>query len=90
LTMTGMEAGMAVSMLLYIEVVFGIGGLGRLSLQAFSGDLGYDRPTISALVLFIGGGIIALNLLVDLLYPLLDPRVAAGQERRRPLVGLAA
>jgi peptide/nickel transport system permease protein len=88
--MTGMEAGLAISMLLYIEVVFGIGGLGQLSLQAFSGDLGYDRPTICALVLVIGGAIIALNLIVDLLYPLLDPRVTAGHEKRRPTVGLAA
>jgi peptide/nickel transport system permease protein len=90
LTMTGMEAGMAVTVLLYIEVVFGIGGLGRLSLDAFSGDLGYDRPVILALVLFLGIGIIGLNLLVDLLYPVIDPRVTAGAERRRLLVGPAA
>jgi peptide/nickel transport system permease protein len=90
LTMTGMEAGMAVSVLLYIEVVFGIFGLGRLSLNAFSGDVGYDRPVIAAVVLFIGIAIIGLNLIVDLLYPVIDRRVAVGQERRRLLVGPAA
>jgi peptide/nickel transport system permease protein len=90
LTMTGMEAGMAVSVLLYIEVVFGINGLGRLSLTAFSGEFGYDRPVIAAIVLFIGIGILGLNLLVDLLYPVIDRRVAIGQERRRLVVGPAA
>jgi len=90
LTMTGMEAGMAVSVLLYIEVVFGINGLGRLSLTAFSGDIGYDRPVIAAIVLFIGVAIIGLNLIVDLLYPLIDRRVTVGQERRGMVVGPAA
>lgn len=90
LTMTGMEAGMAVSVLLYIEVVFGIGGLGRLSLQAFSGEVGYDRPMILGIVLFIGVAIIGLNLVVDLLYPVIDRRVAVGQDRRRLVVGPAA
>lgn len=90
LTMTGMEAGMAVSVLLYIEVVFGINGLGRLSLTAFSGEIGYDRPLIAAIVLFIGVAIIGLNLLVDLLYPVIDRRVGIGQERRKLVVGPAA
>jgi peptide/nickel transport system permease protein len=90
MTMTAMEAGMAVSVLLYIEVVYGIGGLGRLSLQAFSGEVGYDRPMIVAIVLFIGIAIIGLNLLVDLLYPLVDPRVTVGRDRGRLVVGPAA
>ena len=90
MTMTAMEAGMAVSVLLYIEVVFNIGGLGRLSLTAFSGEVGYDRQLIAALVLVVGIAIIGLNLLVDLLYPLIDPRVTIGQERRRVVVGPAA
>ena len=81
---------MAVSVLLYIEVVFNIGGLGRLSLTAFSGEVGYDRQLIAALVLVVGIAIIGLNLLVDLLYPLIDPRVTIGQERRRVVVGPAA
>jgi peptide/nickel transport system permease protein len=91
LTMTAMEAGMAVSVLLYIEVVYGIGGLGRLSLQAFSGEVGYDRPMIVGIVLFIGIAIIGLNLLVDLLYAAVDPRVAVpGHDRRQLVVGPAA
>jgi peptide/nickel transport system permease protein len=90
LTMTAMEAGMAVTVLLYIEVVYGINGLGRLSLDAFSGDAGYDRPMIVGIVLFIGIAIIGLNLIVDLLYPVIDPRVTVGRDNRRFVVGPAA
>jgi peptide/nickel transport system permease protein len=82
MTMSAMEAGMAVTALLYIEVVFGINGLGSLSLTAFSGDAGYDLPVIAALVLVIGIGIIGFNLVVDLLYPVIDPRVGIGPRRR--------
>jgi peptide/nickel transport system permease protein len=90
LTMTGMEAGMAVSALLYIEVVFQINGLGRLSLTAFSGDAGYDRPVIAALVLVIGIGIFGLNLVVDLLYPLIDRRLGPGQVQRSAIASTVA
>jgi peptide/nickel transport system permease protein len=82
LTMTGMEVGTAVTILIYIEVVFGMPGLGRLSLVSLNGDRGYDRPLISAVVLFIGIAVFGTNLLVDLLYPFVDRRV--GQIRHAP------
>jgi peptide/nickel transport system permease protein len=82
LTMTGMEAGTAVTILIYIEIVFGLPGLGRLSLISLNGDRGYDRPLIAAVVLFIGIAVFGINLLVDLLYPFVDRRV--GQIRRAP------
>ena len=81
---------MAVTVLLYIEVVYGINGVGRLSLQAFSGEVGYDRPMIVAIVLFIGIAIIGLHPIVDLLYPVFDPRVTVGRDRRGVAVGPAA
>jgi peptide/nickel transport system permease protein len=83
LTMTGMEAGTAVTILVYIEIVFGLPGLGRLSVVALNGTTGYDRPVIAAVVLFIGIAVFGLNLLVDLLYPLVDKRVARLQAPRR-------
>ncbi len=82
LTMTGMEAGTALSILIYIEVVFGLPGLGRMSLDAFNGERGYDRPVIAAVVLFVGIAVFGINLLVDLLYPVIDRRV--GRIRRAP------
>jgi peptide/nickel transport system permease protein len=70
-----MEIGIAVSILIYIEIVFGVPGLGRLSLTSLDGSRGYDRPLIVAVVLFIGIAVFGINLLVDLLYPVIDPRV---------------
>lgn len=88
--MLAMDAGMAIGISIYIEVVYGINGLGRLSLDAFSGDAGYDRPMIVGIVLFIGIAIIGLNLIVDLLYPVIDPRVTVGRDNQRFVVGPAA
>lgn len=87
LTMTGMEAGTAIGVLIYIEIVFGMPGLGRLSVAALNGDAGYDRPVIAAIVLFVGIAVFGINLLVDLLYPLFDRRVAQMGTPRR---GVAA
>jgi peptide/nickel transport system permease protein len=87
LTMTGMEVGTAVSILIYVEVVFGLPGLGRLSLSAFNGEAGYDRPVIAAIVLFVGIAVFGVNFLVDLLYPFVDRRV--GRTRNAPR-GLAS
>jgi peptide/nickel transport system permease protein len=84
LTMTGMEIGTAVSILIYIEVVFSLPGLGRLSLFALNATQGYDRPIVAAVVLVIGIAVFGANLVVDLLYPLIDPRVGtAGRAPRR-------
>jgi peptide/nickel transport system permease protein len=84
LTMTGMEIGTAVSILVYIEVVFSLPGLGRLSLFALNGNQGYDRPLIAGVVFVIAIAVFGANLIVDLLYPLIDKRVAtAGRVPRR-------
>ncbi len=83
LTMTGMEVGTAVTILVYIEIVFGLPGLGRLSLIALNGDRGYDRPLLAAVVLLIGIAVFGMNLLVDLVYPLVDRRVGQIRAPRR-------
>jgi ABC-type dipeptide/oligopeptide/nickel transport system permease component len=59
---------------IFVELVFGLPGLGRLTVQS---TLDSDYPVILAITL-IGATLVMLsNLLVDLVYPLLDPR--AGQ-----------
>jgi peptide/nickel transport system permease protein len=56
-------------------LIFGIPGFGRLTLQ---GLIQVDYPIILATVA-IGSAIVMVgNLLVDLVYPLLDPRIAKG------------
>lgn len=64
---------------IFVELVFGLPGLGRLTVQALTNS---DYPVILAITL-IGSFLVMLsNLLVDVLYPLLDPR-AADQMRSR-------
>lgn len=58
---------------IFVELVFGLPGLGRLTVSSL---LNSDFPVILAITL-IGSFLVMLsNLLVDLVYPLLDPRAA--------------
>ena len=64
---------------IFVELVFGLPGLGRLTVQAL---INSDYPVILAITL-IGSFLVMLsNLLVDLLYPLLDPRAADSMRGR--------
>ena len=49
-------------------------GLGRLLVD---GIYGRDYPVVQGVMLFTAGLYVLVNLAVDLLYPLFDPRVAA-------------
>ena len=57
-----------------IEKVFGLPGLGRMTETAIKSS---DYPVILAIVLIFSIVVMASNLLVDISYPLLDPRAAA-------------
>ncbi len=58
-----------------VELIFGRSGIGNLTLQAVGSS---DYPMTQGVVLFAGVVVIAFNLLVDLTYPGLDPRVRLG------------
>ncbi len=63
-----------------IETVFGIPGMGQLAVQAITGA---DYPLILAIV-FIGSTVVLMtNLLVDIVYPILDPRALAKKETQK-------
>jgi ABC-type dipeptide/oligopeptide/nickel transport system permease component len=64
---------------IFVELVFGLPGLGRLTVQAL---INSDFPVILAITLIGSFLVMASNLLVDLLYPLLDPRAAGSREAR--------
>lgn len=64
---------------IFVELVFGLPGLGRLTVQALTNS---DFPVILAITLIGSFLVMASNLLVDLLYPLLDPRAAGMKEAR--------
>jgi ABC-type dipeptide/oligopeptide/nickel transport system permease component len=58
---------------IFVELVFGLPGLGRLTV---SSTLSADFPVILAITLIGAVCVMLSNLLVDLVYPLLDPRAA--------------
>ena len=72
-TVLGLEFASLLIATVVVETVFGIPGLGSLSLTAISAR---DYPLVQAVVLVIAAFIVLMNLLVDLLYALLDPRVS--------------
>jgi peptide/nickel transport system permease protein len=72
-TLLGLLVGYVMTSAVIAETVFSIAGVGRLAQQAV---LAQDVPVVQGIVLFAAGAFVTLNLLVDLLYPLLDPRIA--------------
>lgn len=71
-TMFGMDLGYSLGGLLVIEEVFGWPGIG---VQAWQAVQNQDIPMIMGTVLFASLLIVAANLLIDLLYPFVDPRI---------------
>ncbi|MCC7363812.1 MAG: ABC transporter permease [Dehalococcoidia bacterium] len=72
LTVLGLQLSALLGGTIIIESVFGLPGLGRLALTAVTG---HDSPTIQAVVLLIGTGVLTISLLVDLLYAYVNPRI---------------
>lgn len=64
---------------IFVELVFGLPGLGRLTVQALTNS---DYPVILAITLIGSFLVMISNLLVDVLYPLLDPRAADTMKGR--------
>jgi peptide/nickel transport system permease protein len=56
----------------FIEYIFGWRGIGKVTVEALEK---YDLPVVMGAVLFVGCFFIVINILVDILYGLLDPRV---------------
>jgi peptide/nickel transport system permease protein len=82
ITMIGMDIGMAIGVAVYVETVYGLPGLGQLTLGALRGTQGFDRPMILGIVIVVASAIILINLLVDLVHALVDPRVAVSGRRQ--------
>jgi peptide/nickel transport system permease protein len=68
-----LNIGVAIGVTIYLEKVYSLPGLGNLTTTALSGAVGYDLPIILGIALVVGAAIILLNLIVDLLYPVIDP-----------------
>jgi peptide/nickel transport system permease protein len=70
--MLGLITTVLLSGSVVIESVFGWAGLGRLAIEATNGR---DYPVILGVTLFVSAIVVCLNLLVDLLYAVIDPRI---------------
>ncbi len=59
------------------EQIFSWPGIGRLAVQAIYNR---DFPLVQAVVLFVAAAFVVVNLLVDVLYVVLDPRIRIGAD----------
>ncbi|GII04920.1 ABC transporter permease [Planobispora takensis] len=71
-TIFGVDLGALIGGAIITETTFGLQGLGRLSLNAVTDS---DLPVLMATVLVAAAAIIVFNIVVDLLYAFIDPRV---------------
>ncbi len=71
-TLIGLQLPILVGGAVIMENIFNLPGLGRLLVNALNER---DYPMVSGVNLFFATGVVLLNLLIDLIYPYLDPRV---------------
>jgi peptide/nickel transport system permease protein len=74
-TVTGMQIGSLIAFAIVTETVFQWPGMGLLFMQAISF---VDMPVMAAYLLFVGLMFVMINMLVDLIYLVIDPRLRAG------------
>ena len=74
-TLAGFEVVILFGGQVVIEQVFQIPGIGQLLVQAVAGR---DTPVIQSIIMFIAVVVLLANLVVDLMYGLLDPRIRYG------------
>ncbi len=74
LTLVGLTLGHLLGGLAVVETVFTLPGLGRLMVDSI---MARDYPVIQGCLLFTATVYVAVNLIVDLCYPIFDPRVTA-------------
>ena len=72
LTLAGINLVIMVNVAVVVETVFAWPGVGRL---LYEGIAFRDFPVVQAVVLLAGGMIVIVNLLVDVLYAVIDPRI---------------
>jgi peptide/nickel transport system permease protein len=71
-TMLGMDIGLALGGAIFTETVYDLPGLGRTAVQSLNA---LDLPTVEGIVVFATLAIIVFNLVVDLMYAWIDPRI---------------
>jgi peptide/nickel transport system permease protein len=80
LTMGGLIFAELIAGSVIVETVFGRTGIGRLMTDAVASQ---DLPVIQAVVIIAATVFVTVNLVIDLLYPVLDPRLRGIWQRSR-------
>jgi peptide/nickel transport system permease protein len=70
--MLGMDVAANLGGAIFTEKVFSLNGLGYSSIQAINN---YDSPIVMGIIVFATTAILVINLLVDVLYAWIDPRI---------------
>jgi peptide/nickel transport system permease protein len=71
-TIVGGQLGVLLAGTVVVETIFALPGMGRLTVEAI---LYRDYPIVQTNVMLVAGTLVTLNLLVDLTYAWLDPRI---------------
>ncbi|MGA1560184.1 MAG: ABC transporter permease, partial [bacterium] len=71
-TVIGLQVGVLLSGAIITEAIFDWPGLGNLLISAINSR---NYPLVQGCVLFIAGSYVMVNLVIDLLYAYLDPRI---------------
>jgi ABC-type dipeptide/oligopeptide/nickel transport system permease component len=72
ITLAGLQLVLMINVAVVVEVIFSWPGVGRLLME---GLLSRDFPVVQGVVLMAGSMIVVMNLLVDILYAYVDPRI---------------
>ncbi|MGG2474768.1 ABC transporter permease [Rhizobium sp. BR5] len=78
ITVLGLQAATMLGGSVVIESVFAIPGFGRLAQEAVSGR---DTPLLMGIILTSAIFVILVNLAIDILYSVLDPRIGSGEQQ---------
>jgi len=80
ITLFGLDFGSLLGGSIITETIFGWPGVGLLSINAITTR---DFPIVQTVVFYVAVGFVVINLLVDLLYAALDPRIRLGAQEVR-------
>jgi peptide/nickel transport system permease protein len=72
LTLAGLQLVLMINVAVIVEVIFSWPGVGRLLME---GLLSRDFPVVQGVVLMAGAMIVVVNLMIDILYAYIDPRI---------------
>jgi peptide/nickel transport system permease protein len=77
ITVAGIQIGSMVVGAVLVENVFALGGIGALLIEGIQSS---DYPVVQSIMMFLVTMFLLLNLIVDIVYTVIDPRIRAAAE----------